>query len=485
MNRKIKIIVMIVITALIATFVFQSLEKETFSGIRSTVKKSYNIPTGFNFIETGKDVKKVELWQESRNIVSIKPIEVVIDGMRKKGVELPALWSGRYQLKMIIDSYTGDYIGEEHLLEIGITKAGESIEECLSYGPSAEGNACLAEFLPRYMEKIGAKGVRDELIKYSDQPLIWNCHGWLGGYAYGVLKINGFVNSLKDDYLTCKYSYLHQLVANEVLINRDLNQVLDDCIKYRFKGMPDTEALYQCMHGIGFAGVASMQKSVDEMLNLCLTLKSKAGENVSNCYEGTYRAEEMRARSYYNFYTDFKPVSFDTSKYVKMDTPDSCITKLEPFKFACYRYTIRANTKEALYAKTVDERYLFLEKWRDNLCRLESSDACWYGIADAIFALFGKPPLWSFEELPEENWGYAVKLCSLDENRFNKVCIERITHDHINKNLDRAFLSKWCEFIKERTDQQCEEKSINDYIERFIAGKSFDPQALKSSKKNL
>ena len=452
--------------------------------VQSTKVESYSIPTGFNFIKIEQGVKTAQLWHEEKLLDTIPVEKVIIEGESISGVNLPALWNGSYKLEWEVPSksllrYIGVKDSVGYLLAIGNSKKAIDSGECLKFGPSSEGNACLAEYLPRRIAEIGAKNTRDELVALSDEPLIWYCHGWLGGYAMGVLKQVGFEKALNSDYLTCKYTYLHYLVANEVLLNRDLESVIDYCVKDKFIGMEDKEAVFQCAHGVGFAGVASLRYEVDKMLDICKGFQGKINNAVTNCYEGAYRAKEMQTKSYKIFVTRYRPISIDTSTFNKMFKPESCIEKDSDYKFACYRYTMRGNTTESVYRKGIDERVAYINNWRDTICRVDVTDACWYGLADTIFALLGNPPFWSMEYLPEENWAVALDACSLNAKVFNKTCIERLTHDHINKSLDKSKLTKWCSVVAVSTDQTCLDASIDEYIKRFATGKLYDPQAIK------
>ena len=454
-----------------------------FSGLSAKVE-SYNIPTGFNFIKIDQGIKSAELWHEGKLLDTIPVEKVEVEGKSISGVNLPALWNGSYRLEWEIPSksilgFMGFKQSVGYILSIGNSKKANNLQECLAFGPSAEGNACLAEFLPRRITEIGSKNTRDEVVALSDEPLIWYCHGWLGGYAMGVLKQEGFEKALNSDYLTCKYTYLHYLVANQVLLNRDLESVIDYCVKDKFIGMEDKEAVFQCAHGVGFAGVASLRYEVDKMLDICKSFRDKIENAVTNCYEGTYRAREMQSKSYQVFATRYRPISIDTSTFTKMFKPESCIEKDPDYKFACYRYTMRGNTSESVFQKDLVERVKYINNWRDAICRVDVTEACWYGLADTIFGLLGNPPFWSMEYLPEENWSTAIEACSLSNKAYSKTCLERLTHDHINKSLDKSKLTKWCAVVAATTDQSCSDESIDAYIKRFSTGKLYDPQAIK------
>ena len=474
--KKITFFVGIAVVLVVATYMLL--------GVQSAKVESHNIPAGFNFIKISQGIEVSKLWHEGKLLDTIPVEKVNAKGELIYGVNLPALWSGSYKLEWKSPSkgllgFLGFKQSTIYILSIGNSERVKSSAECFKYGPSAEGNACLAEYLPRRIVEVGAKNTRDEVVALSDEPLIWYCHGWLGGYAMGVLKQEGFEKALNSDYLTCKYTYLHYLVANEVLLNRDLESVIDYCIKDKFVGMDDKEAVFQCAHGVGFAGVASLRYEVDKMLDICKSFKEKINNAVTNCYEGVYRAKEMQSKSYHVFATEFRPISIDTSTFTTMYKPESCIGKDADYKFACYRYTMRGNTSESVYRKALDERVKYINNWRDNICRVDVTNACWYGLADTIFALLGNPPFWSMEYLPEEHWLAAIESCSLTNKSYNKTCIERLTHDHINKTLDKNKLTKWCSLLANNTDQVCSDASIDAYIKRFSTGKLYDPQAIK------
>jgi len=476
--KKIKILLMLILLA-IPVYIILDVKSDQLGRV-----ESYTIPTGFNFIAIPGDVREVELSHEGKIIDTIDVKNVLIGENSTAGVDLPALWSGRYDIlwespSRGLKGFFGVKEQVKYELTVGGPEKVNAMTKCLDYGTTAEGNGCLAEYLPRLIKEIGAKATRDEIVKLSDDPLIWYCHGWLGGYAMGVLKEIGFEKALNSDYLTCKYTYLHYLVANQVLLERDLGSVIDYCIKDKFIGMEDTEAVFQCAHGVGFAGIASLRLEADIMLDICNNFRDKIGYAVTNCYEGVYRAKEMKAKSYHNFKTDFRPISIDPSTFTYLDKPESCIGKNIEYKHACYRYTMRGNTTEAEYAMDISKRVEYIYKWRDEICRVDTTDACWYGLADVTFNLLGSPPFWAMEYLPKEHWEAAVLACSEDEDSFNKTCIERITHDHINKTLDKKLLSEWCSFLATNTDQKCVEASIDAYIKRFKTGKLYDPQAIK------
>ena len=448
------------------------------------VVNNVNLHSGIVFIESENAVGSATLYYQGMAIQEISR-RTVFDKLNNKnvtGYDIPGIWYGKYELRWLERDGLAKILGlggvtKVEKIEIGDGLDDFSIESCVKKGPGSIGNTCLVEAIAKEVERVGGSAARDEVLKYYDSQLVSYCAEWLGGYAAILREKHGLLGAYSDKYLICKYTYLHMLVANEVLYGTSLDKMAEFCATTEFTGMDKGEATNQCSHGVGFASVIELNMTLENALKSCFKLSGILKFYVSNCYEGVYRGLELKS----SLSPEILPKHYLAPWEVNtLPKPESCLELQDDFKPACYRFTMRSSITEEMYKKSDKEKEIFMLNWRDKLCRIDTHYGCWYGIADSSFLLFGTPPFRSAFKVEKELWPVILNLCLENSSKTNPVCSERLTHMNMNKLLDKKELEPWCIFLNENSDQYCTDESINGYIARFESGKRFDPWAIKA-----
>ena len=446
---------------------------------KNIIEKEYSLPLGFYFIKsTGESARLLKNGEELRKLTSV---ERTISGEVVAGFELPGLWYGEYEVAV-------DSIDTTFTLIVGNTSNSKSIGECESTYRDNERQLenCLAEVIPFMVKEIGGRETRDLLLN-SYSNLIGNktgCGAWLGTYAQAIYDLHGFEDSLSTEYLTCRYSYLHYIISIHSMKEGQHDQLVNFCRGFQLNGVDLLEAKDQCILGYAYAGIFSMNYSIERMIALCDSIGTGYNDFSKNlCYEGVFGAALQKQQIKAMDLNEGKSNEVYNSGDYRDELPNHefCNTVTELAAAPCYRYTLGNQIDENFYNK--DNEYKI--KWLKGInkhCSINQNkwNGCWYGLADASFKALGDKPFNSFTSVPESLWVSLVEICK-DNNKLSPRCIDRVTLDQINKTFSKDIIEKWCGFLLKTSEYTCNYEAIEQYKQRIAPANEYDPAARRVS----
>jgi len=451
--------------------------------------KSVRLHSGVSFLKTASLVENAGLYKDGVLLKELRGREAESkeDARKIFGIDIPGLWYGEYEVRWV-DSYYNENLRIYpskfvYKIKIGLPEAEKlsstSIDECIKLGPTSKGNTCLAELISKLIYKNGGEEARNALLEHSEKDLITFCTDWLGAYAGAMRSQYGLEKAFDEKFLLCKYTYIHMLIANHILNGATLQDAAEFCKNTPFKGMLASESVNQCAHGVGYSAVVESNLSLGKALSSCYDLKNYFGDFVSNCYEGVFRGTEYKSMSYpEGIAKDF----VEGWKVNYLPDPYYCQGLLDEYKHACYRYTMRGSINEEIYFSSIEKKKEFMLKWRDDLCKKDNHWGCWYGLGDSSFLIYGEPPFKSGVGVREDFWPELLSVCELSRGKHSATCTERLTHMSMNKLLEFELIKPWCRFLELNSDQKCNQKTIEDFIERFETAKKYDPWVMRIEK---
>ena len=476
-------IILAVVSAILGMVVIDSNEsskvkaQENQEQIEFTIEKNIALSPGFYFIKSkGSSARLVKEGKELRILL---PVKRVVSGETITGFELPGLWYGEYKVNV-------DRSDMQITLQVGNPYKGKTLESCNTQYP---GNAnlqddCLGEVIPFMVREIGGKETRDLLINnYSD--LIGRqtgCGVWLGAYAEAVYDLHGFEKSLSMDYMTCRYSYMHYIIAIDSIKEGNFQQLTNFCRDFKLEGVDLLESRDQCILGFAFAGIFSMNYSIESMVAQC----DRVDEGYSYftrmlCYEGVFGAYRIKSGLH-----NTKKLEVDSGEIIeswryltKFPTHKFCNTISKSASLACYRYTLTNQIDEEFYNKDIKYKIKWLRSI-NQYCKVTGDNGCWYGLADASFKALSDKPFNSFTSVSEGLWETLVDICE-DNGELSAECINRVTLDQINKTFSEEIISKWCGFLLKTANYTCNYQEIEQYKKRINPVNKYDPAARRAS----
>ena len=441
------------------------------------IEKEIILSPGFYFLKSGE--KTAKLLREGKELRALTQIEKLVSGEVVAGFELPGLWHGEYEVST-------DKSNTTFKLQIGNPGSKKTLEDCdTKYNENRNQlHDCLAEVIPLMVKEIGGRETRDLLLdKYSN--LVGNqtgCGTWLGAYAQAVYDLHGFEESLSMDYMTCRYSYMHYIIAIDSLKEGNFKQLTNFCRGFQIKGIDLFESRDQCILGYAFAGIFSVNHSIESMIALCQEVTNGYSSFTRMlCYEGVFGAYQMKSGIRPEKIIEGKNSEIIESWTYMEEFPtyEFCDTISKSASLACYRYTLGNYVDEAFYNQDSDYKI----KWLISInkyCTLTGSKGCWYGLADAAFKALGNKPYNSFASISERFWGTLLEICE-DDGELSAECINRVTLDQINKTFSEELITKWCVYLLKSASYTCNYDEIELYKKRIAPVNQYDPAARRVS----
>ena len=446
---------------------------------KNIIEKEYSLPLGFYFIKsTGESARLLKNGEELRKLTSV---ERTISGEIVAGFELPGLWYGEYEVAV-------DNIGTTIKLIVGNPANTKSLGDCgTTYRDNErELENCLAEVIPFMVKEIGGRETRDLLLN-SYSNLVGNktgCGPWLGAYAQAIYDQHGFVDSLNMNYLTCRFSYLHYIIAIDSLKEGQHGKLVNYCRGFQLNGVDLHEARDQCILGYAYAGIFTMNYSIEKMIELCGTIGAGYNDFSKNlCYEGVFGASLQKQQiNGMNLNEGKSNIVYNSGDYRdELPTYEFCNTITELAAAPCYRYTLGNQIDENFYNKDNEYKIEWLMGINKH-CSIsyDKWNGCWYGLADASFKALGDKPFNSFASVPESLWITLVEICK-DDDEISPRCIDRVTLDQLNKTFSEDITEKWCGFLLKTSAYTCNYEAIKQYKQRIAPANQYDPAARRVS----